>query len=158
MKTASTRTIISALYIYVLESDERMTELRLKSVQGSSLGPVIAHLFSGGLIFKSILKYLYPVKDNGGRVKTFGQVFQTKEFSADFTGTFEIGADSLQDILDAANDNSLLTAFCTISNLRNTTGHNLVWDDIFQSPATYEILINQSYNALLYLVERKFIG
>jgi hypothetical protein len=60
MQTSSTRTIISAFYVFLFEATERLTELRLRSTQGSSLGPVIAHLFSGGLIFESLLKYLYP--------------------------------------------------------------------------------------------------
>ena len=157
MQTASTRTIISALYVFLLEAAERLIELRLKSTQGSSLGPVIAHLFSGGLIFESLLKYLYPTKNNGGPVKTLRQVFQTNAFIADFGTGIKTSADSLQDILDAATDNSLLTAFCTASKLRNTTGHNLVWDNIFHSTSNYEVLIDQSLNALLYLIERKFI-
>ncbi len=157
MQTPSTRTIISALYVFLLEAAERLLELRLKSIQGSSLGPVIAHLFSGGLIFESLLKYLYPTKNNGDPVKTLGQVFQTNAFVADFVTGIQTSADTLQDILNAATDNTLFTAFCTASKLRNATGHNLVWDNIFHLPYNYEILVNQSMNALLYLIERKFI-
>jgi hypothetical protein len=157
IQTPSTRTIISTLYVFLLEAGERLTELRLKSTQGSSLGPVISHLFSGGLIFESLLKHLYPTKNNGDPVKTLGQVFQTNAFIADFGTGIQTGADTLQDILDAVTDNSLLTAFCTASRLRNTTGHNLVWDNIFHSTSNYEILVDQILNALLYLIERKFI-
>lgn len=157
IQTPSTRTIISAMYVYLLEAAERHLELRLKSIQGSSLGPVIAHLFSGGLVFESLLKYLYPTKDNGDPVKTLGQVFQTTAFTADFGTGIQTSADSLQDVLDTATDNSLLTAFCTASRLRNTAGHNLVWDNVFHLTSNYEILVNQSMNALLYLIERKFI-
>ena len=157
MQSASTRTIISALYVFLLEAAERLVELRLKSIQGSSIGPVIVHLFSGGLIFESLLKYLYPQKNNGYPVKTLGQVFQTNTFVADFGTGIQTSADSLQDILDAVTDNSLLTGFCTASKLRNTTGHNLIWGNIFHTTSNYETLVNQSLNALLYLIERKFI-
>jgi len=157
MQTPSTRTIISALYVFLLEANERLTELRLKSTQGSSLGPVIAHLFSGGLIFESLLKYLYPTKNSGDPVKTLRQVFQTNTFVSDFGTGMQTSADSLRDILDAATDNTLITAFCTASKLRNTTGHNLVWDNIFGSISNYEILVHQILNALLYLIEKKFI-
>lgn len=157
MQTASTRTIISALYVFLLEAAERLIELRLKSIQGGSLGPIIAHLFSGGLVFESLLKYLYPTKNNGDPVKTLGEVFHTNGFVSDFGTGIQGSADSLQDILDAAIDNSLLTAFCTASKLRNTTGHNLVWDNIFHSTTNYEVLVDQSLTALLYLIERKFI-
>lgn len=157
IQNTSTRVIISALYVYLLEANERLTELRLKSTQGSSIGPIIAHLFSGGLIFESLLKYIYPTKDNGKPIKTLGQVFQTNTFISDFGTGIEKSSDSLQDILDAVSDNYLITAFCTASKLRNTTGHNLVWDNIFHSASNYEALINQSINALLYLIEKKFI-
>jgi len=157
MQTSSTRTIISALYVFLLEADERRTELRLKSTEGSSLGPVIAHLFSGGLIFESLLKYLYPRKNNGDPIKTLGQVYQTNAFIADFGTGIQTSADSLQDILEAATDNTLATAFCSTSRLRNTTGHNLVWDNVFRSGLNYETLFNQIMNALMYLIEKKFI-
>jgi hypothetical protein len=157
MLNSSTRTIISALYVFLLEVAERLIELRLKSTQGGSLGPIIAHLFSGGLIFESLLKYIYPTKDNGDPVKTLGQVYQTNAFISDFGIGFQTSSDSLQDILDAVADNALITAFCTASKLRNTTGHNLIWDNIFHSTSNYEILVNQIMNALLYLIEKKFI-
>jgi hypothetical protein len=157
MQTSSTRTIISALYVFLLEATERLAELRLKSIEGGSLGPIIAHLFSGGLIFESLLKYVYPTKDNGDPIKMLGQVFQTNPFISDFGRGIQTSADSLQDIFDAATDDTLITSFCTASKLRNTTGHNLIWDDIFRSSTNYEILVNQVLNALLYLIEKKFV-
>lgn len=157
MQASATRTIISALYVYLLEATERLTELQLKSTEGSSLGPIIAQLFSGGLIFESLMKYLYPTNNNGKPVKKLGDVYKTNSFISDFGTGIQTSADSLQDILNAANDNTLTTAFCTLSKLRNTTGHNLVWDNIFRSTSNYEALVEQSLNALLYLIERKFI-
>ena len=153
----STRTIISALYIYLLEADERMIELRIKSTQGTSLGPVIAHLFGGGLIFESLLKYLYPINDNGDPIKTLGRVFQTTAFRSDFGTGIQTSSDSLQYIVDAIQDDTYVTAFSTASRLRNTTGHNLIWDNIFQSTSNYELLLNKSLDSLLYLIEKKFI-
>ncbi len=156
MQTPSTRAIISALYVFLLEADERLIELRIKSTQGSSLGPVIAHLFGGGLIFESLLKYMYSTKDNGDPIKTLWQVFQTTTFRSDFGSGVQTSSDSLQEILDSITDNSNITAFSTASKLRNTTGHNLIWDNIFHSTTNYEILLNQNLNALLFLIEKKF--
>lgn len=157
MQDSSTRTIISALYIFLFEYKERQTELCLRSTEGSSLGPIIAHLFSGGLIFESLLKNLYPTEDNGDRIKTLGKIYQTTAFQSDFGSGVQTSADTLQEILDAVNDNSLLTAFCTTSRISNTTGHNLVWDNIFNSSQNYEILSNQIINAIFYVVEKKFV-
>lgn len=76
MQNHSTRTIISALYVFLLESEERLIELRIKSTQGTSLGPVIANLFGVGLIFESLLKYVYPTNDNGAPIKLLGRCFK----------------------------------------------------------------------------------
>jgi hypothetical protein len=103
------------------------------------------------------MKYLYPTKNNGEPVKTLGEVFQTNSFISDFGTGMQTSADRLQDIMNAATDNTLITAFCTLSKLRNTTGHNLVWDNIFRSSSNYEILVDQIVNALLYMIEKKFI-
>ena len=121
------------------------------------MGPIIGHLFSGGLIFESLLKTLNPTKDNGDCTKTLRQIYQTSGFQSDFGAGIQTSAESLQEILDAVNDDSLLTAISTASKIRNTTGHNLVWDNIFNSCESYKILSNQIINAIFYIVEKKFV-
>ena len=153
----SARTIVSALYIFILEKNERMMELKIKSTEGSSLGPIIAHLFSGGIIFESLLKKLYPTKNDGSPIKTLGNIFHTTSFTADFATGIQTSAETLQDILDAINDNTLVTSFTATARIRNTTGHNLVWDNIFNDTTKFEMLYNQIINALFYIVERKYI-
>lgn len=157
MHNSSSRTIISAFYVFLLEHTERLVELRLKSTEGSSIGPIISHLFSGGLIFESSLKILYPRKDNGDPVRMLGDVFYTSTFQTDFGKGFQTTAISLKEVLDGIVDSSLVTAFSTTARIRNTTGHNLVWDNIFDSIANYESIMNQVVNALLFVIERKFI-
>ena len=157
IKDPQTRTIVSAFYIYLLEKTERLIELNLRSTEGSSLGSIISHLFGGGLIFESLLKNRYSTKDDGNPVKVLGNVFHTTSFKNDFSQGVQTSAESLQEILDAINDNSFITAFTATARLRNTTGHNLVWDNIFNTSANYETLCQQIVNALLYVIERKFI-
>ena len=157
MQDPSARTLISAFYIFLLELKERQMELHLRSSEGSSLGPIIGHLFSGGLIFESILKKLYPTKDNGDHIQTLRQIYNTTAFQTDFGTGIQTSADTLQEIFDAVDDDSLLTAFCTTSKIRNTTGHNLIWDNIFNSSQNYEVLVNQIINAVFYVVETKFV-
>jgi len=86
-----------------------------------------------------------------------GDVFYTSTFQTDFGKGFQTSAISLKEVLDGIVDNSLLTAFSTTARVRNTTGHNLVWDNIFDSTANYESIMNQIVNALLFVIERKFI-
>lgn len=157
IRDVSKRTIISALYVYLLEYEERHQELRLRSIEGGSIGPVVKHLFTGGVIFESLLKPFYPVQDNGKPVETLGDVFKSSAFINDFGAGFTTSARSLQSILDAVSDNLCPTAFRTTAKLRNTTGHNLIWDDVFANPQQYSILFHQEVNALLYLISAKFL-
>jgi hypothetical protein len=153
----STRTIISAFYIFLLEFKERLQELSLRSTGGGSIGALISHMFSGGLIFESLLKYLYPHGDNGSKTETLGQIFRTTGFTNDFLDGISTRATSIKEIFNAICDDTLVTAFNTTAKLRNTTGHDLIWDDIFDNPDNFVALVNQEINALLYVTHRKFL-
>ncbi len=156
VQDTSKRTIISALYVYLLEYGDRYQELRLRSTAGGSIEPVVMHLFTGGVIFESLLKHCYPIKDDGTSVRTLRNIFATSAFARDFVAGLTISANSIQDILDAVRDDSLATAFSTTARLRNTTGHNLVWDDVIADAEKYKLLFHQEVNALLYLIAVKF--
>jgi len=100
----SKRTIVSALYVFLLESFDRKRELELR--QGSSGGsnqPFTLHLFTGGLLLESLLKHYYPISDNGQKNKQLGRVYHTTSFQTDFglAGAPETSADTLQEIHDA---------------------------------------------------------
>jgi hypothetical protein len=158
----SQRTLISAMYVFLLESRDRWQELSLR--QGSTGGsnqPFTIHLFTGGLLFESLLKYCYPVNDQGQPNKTLGGILQyTAGFKTDFAvpGGIAGSAGSLAEIHTAIQGSSSVeTAFATAAKLRNTTGHNLVWDDIFATPSQYTDLFRQLVNALLFVVAKKFV-
>ena len=69
-----------------------------------------------------------------------------------------ISANSLADIHAAIKDSSIETAFSTTGKLRNTTGHNLVWDDIFDTPKNYVTFFEQEMNAILHVISQKLIA
>ncbi len=147
----SLRSIVTAFYVFLLEADERREELRLRSSGGGSTGPTIALLFRGGLLMESILKHFYPGH------KTLGDIFKSAAFKADFPGlTIHTSAASLRDIHHGILGDTVESAFTTTTRLRNTTGHNLVWDDVFGKPEVVTALIQQELNAVFYLVDRKF--
>ena len=146
----------SAFYVYLLAYEDRLCELQLRSIGGGSIAPMITHLFTGGVIFESLLKHFYPNKDDGNPTKTLGDIFLTCAFTDDFVTGLSTSASSIQDILSSINDNSLHVAFSTAAKLRNTTGHNLIWDDRFANPDQYSLLFYQEINALLYLISTKF--
>jgi hypothetical protein len=146
------RTIVSAWYVHLLECEERLEELDLRSTAGGSIAPFIAHLFRGGLLLESVLKIVYP-KSAG---TTLGAVFKDSGFRADFGSGFATSATKLDDILKAMGGTFVSDAFSTSAKLRNTTGHNLVWDDAFASPAVFRRLYEQEMNAMLLVIEKKF--
>lgn len=156
------RTIVSALYVYLLEFDDRRKELRLRSKRGGSIAPFIIHLFKGALICESLLKHRYPRvergKDRDQETENLGEIFQKTSFCKDFVNlrNTSISAKSLQEIIDGIADDSQRTAFIAMAKIRNTTGHKLVWDDAFKNPVQYERLFQQEINALLYIVSIKF--
>jgi hypothetical protein len=117
-------------------------------------------LFTGGLIFESLLKNRYPLNDQGRPNKTLGDVLGTQGFLRDFqlANRPTTSAQSLAEIHGLIGaSNSIETAFGTAAKLRNTTGHNLVWDDIFDNPRMYVDLFQQVMNAILYMISVKFI-
>jgi hypothetical protein len=152
-----TRTIISAFYVYLLEFEDRLSELTLRSTQGCSIGPIISHFFNGCIIFESLLKKLYPLMDNGSSVKTLGNIFHTQAFIDDFGEGIDTHATSLQVILDNIPDDTITTAFTVTSRLRNTTGYNLIWDNIFENIEHFRLLTHQVINSLFYVIEKKFL-
>lgn len=153
---ASKRTIISALYVFLLEFEDRVNELDLRhgSVGGSN-APFTVHLFTGGLLFESLLKHFYPRNGPGG---TLDHIFENKQFLEDFglAKSPKGQANTLQSIHDAIDDGTTIdVAFSTAAKLRNTTGHNLVWDDLFSDSHRYIKLFQQVVNALFHVMATK---
>jgi hypothetical protein len=155
----SQRTIISALYVFVMEFSDRVQELELRrGSEGGSNEPFTVHLFTGGLLLESLLKHYYPNNDNGDPNRVLGSVFRTATFQRDFAlgAPPASSADTLNDIHRAIGSTSPIEdAFSTAAKLRNTTGHNLVWDDVFSDAQIYTDLFRQIMNALLYVVDAK---
>lgn len=156
-KDINKHSIITALYSFMLEFTEREKELHLRSSTGCSIEPALAFLFKGGLIFESLLKHLYPNQDNGHLCGTLGNIFNTVSFKSDFISSVQTRATSLINIINSiGNNNDMQMAFNTTSKLRNTTGHNLVWDDVFNNPANFKKLYEQQVNAIFYIIQKKF--
>lgn len=152
-----TRSIITAFYSFALEFQDRYMILNLRSKEGGSIEPILTHLFKGGLIFESLLKQLYPNKDDGNPVKTIGDLNSVNAFKQDFRVSIDTSAQSLWEILNNIGINSdTNTAFNTTAKLRNTTGHNLVWDDIFNDSENYKKLYEQVVNAIFFIISKKF--
>ncbi|MFH1756538.1 MAG: hypothetical protein ABH969_00680 [Pseudomonadota bacterium] len=158
-------TLITSLYSFILEFDDRYSELKIRSSVGGSVEPFITHLFKGGLILETLLKHLYPKiaiphrKKMGEDVEVLGDIFYETDFKIQFC-VVESKAASLREIYDGITANDIKTAFDTTARLRNTTGHNLIWqdvEDVLGNPEKYRKLFEQEVNALLFIIERKFL-
>lgn len=156
LQDAPKRTIISAFYVFLLEYTERMQELQMRSTEGGSIAPFLLHLFSGALIFETLLKHLFPIKNNGDPTRTLGDIFNTTSFIRIFPRNISTSANSFVEILSGITDETILTAFTTTAKIRNTTGHNLIWDDTFANPTQYQRLFHQEVNSILYLIDTCF--
>ncbi len=73
------------------------------------------------------------------------------------SGDFITSAPDLQTTLSNATDDTLKTSFCTTAQLRNTSGHDLRRDDIFQNPDDYAHLINKQFNAIFFVIKKALI-
>lgn len=152
-----TRTIISALYVFILEFSERQQEIKMRSTKGGSLAPFINHLFTGALIFETLLKVNFPRKDNGNPTRILREIFEIPSYQKVYPQITDGSADSFQKILATAVDSTIKTAFTTTTKIRNTTGHNLVWDDVFSNPNNYQNLFFQEVNAIFYIISNSYL-
>lgn len=156
LKHPANRTIISAFYVFLLEYSERQNELRMRSTSGGSIAPFIHHLFSGSLVFESLLKFLFPTKDDNTPCKTIGEIYRTSSFLTNYPANIPTSATSFSEILSGITNETLLSTFTTITKIRNTSGHNLIWDDTFAEPSNYQTLFQQEVDAILYIILHSF--
>jgi hypothetical protein len=157
--TPARRTILCSVYIFLYEFQDRLRELELRGGVGGggSNHPFLSHLLLGGLIFESLLKQFY-VGDTLNSL--FNLLKADPGFNIPVATVMPTSANvpnPLAAILAAANATDIVTAFTTTGKLRNTTGHNLDRDNIFDQPANYVTLFQQVVNAIFYVISVKYV-
>lgn len=167
------RSIITSLYSFIFEFEDRRKLLYLKGKQNGSVEPFLIHLFKGGLIFESILKIIAEKNDfkinqknQGERVvdipnpsnyriiKTIGNLNFCKEFKEKYC-EFERKED-LAELLNL-EEGDFKNAFNATYNLRNMIGHDLRRMDLFEASENYQKLFEQEMAAILYLIYKEYI-
>lgn len=167
-KNVKNRSLISALYSYICETQDMCETLKIRSQNTSSIEPLLDNLFKGGLIFESLLKMVADLKSwnvsSGNGINKPPRTLEAFGRCNDFLTTFNIYASDfktsvsdLNSILSIATDNSLKTSFSICAQLRNTAGHDLRRDDIFQRPHDYRMLTEKQINAILFVIKRVFL-
>jgi hypothetical protein len=153
------RSLISALYVFILEYNVLEKLLNIRTAHSGSTLPFLTHLFSGGAIFESLLKEIYPSTKKGSLSTVLGSRLVKGDFGLQSI-QIDYSANSLNDILSTNRNNLIghLRSFTVVSQLRNTTGHNLVWDDIFDSPTHYTALFEYEIDAIFYVITTKYLS
>ena len=163
MQDHSFRSIISGLYVFIMEYVDRTYMLRLKSSHGGSIEPFIVHLFKGCLIFESLLKTEY-----GGTRNTLGGYLSATKALTDL----EIGQGSyagnplyhrdqprggytLSAVLGLLpswrNENYKERIVAVSFGIRNTAGHDLSWPVTFDE-VTYQEIYRNIIDSILWFI------
>ncbi|QQG47870.1 MAG: hypothetical protein HY044_02170 [Candidatus Woesebacteria bacterium] len=142
------RTIVTSLYSYILEFQSRRTQLKIRSSEEGSIEPFLTHLFKGCVILESLLKLKAP----GDTAQTLDPAIRAHNATLGIDlDTFPRKTSFEQVInnmvnLKAQNADYKNVCFATAYGMRNTTGHQLAWPDVFRTaPETYE----QAYESIL---------
>lgn len=152
------RTIVTSIYSFILEYHTLVTSLQLRSIGGGSLEPFFLHLFKGCLLLESILKLrcprnittLYPaISHLNSRLQL--------NMSDLRGGTLDEVVQHVK-TLRGRRENFQNLSFAAAYGVRNTTGHNLMWSDIFgNNSATYQNFFSLIMNAILWAVYKLWV-
>ncbi|HGJ64456.1 TPA: hypothetical protein ENS27_03595 [bacterium] len=160
------RSVITAFYSFLLEYTTISSLIKLRSDQGGTIEPIITHLFKGGLIFESLLKY--AAQKNGYKndlknnkktqkkpteIKTLGQFNYSKDFRKTYCD-FDLQVSDIRKLLEFSLK-EMKDAFGVTYKLRNETGHDLRKDDVF-TIENYKKLFKQEIFAILFVLQKEF--
>jgi hypothetical protein len=144
------RAIATSFNTFVLERKERLGQIKIRSTKGGSIEPFLTHLFKGALIFESILKR----KLTG---TTLGECLNSGAsnlglHSGAWKSCRNISLQDIPSILTRLQTEDFQEKNIAITYaLRNTTGHDLGWSDIFQY-RMYSNLTGAIENSILWAV------
>jgi hypothetical protein len=158
-ETGNTRSIITALYSFILELEEIQKILLLRGSGSGSLEPITTYLLKGGLLFESILKQKYPLKADLTITKTIGDIATLQQFKTKYSiPNISSSSTDLASIASSmGTGRSCKEVFDITAKIRNTTGHNLAWDDIFNNQTVFNDLVEHIILSILYIVDLDFI-
>lgn len=156
IQEASFRSIISGLYVFIMEYADRTNMIRLKSSEGGSIEPFLTHLFRGCLIFESLLKTEYGGINNtlGGYLSGSRALANLEIGQGSYAGNplyrrdQPLGGYTLPIVLGLLpnwrHEDYKEKIIAIVYGIRNTTGHDLSW------PVTFdEITYQELYQAIL---------
>lgn len=155
------RSIITSMYSFSLELDDRLDQLKIRSIDGGSLEPFLTHLFKGCLVFESILKEVYTsfsTTELGSILKDqfVSQDLQYKNSLIDNTaGVRKTLQDIVRHLLPYLKKEKPQDRCITITYaIRNTTSHSLLWSDVFIND--YKDICEAILFSCFYIIIKKY--
>jgi hypothetical protein len=155
------RSAVSAMHTYMLEYETRHRQLELSSAHESSGEAIFLHLFSGAVLFETLLRTCSLGSSISG--SSLNSYLTTPAIRAQlglpssFGGMGQVGlADVLAKTRAAAGKMPFNgRAVWTVWGLRNTVGHSLAWTPK-PTPADHEELFTLTGAAVALVVDRLF--
>ncbi len=159
MVTSGNAAVVAAFYVFVLEFDDHVTEVSLRSAPVlGSYQPLFVHLFKGGLLLETLLKLAFPQIVATNPKSTLGTLLQHDDFKSRFGfNPSSIAEVPILQLCTEARDPKAETAFQTTGRLRNMAGHNLIRDPLPRVPEDFVTLARQEINAFLCAVVTLYI-
>lgn len=157
------RSIISALYAFLLECRTKILMIRLKSNDNEgSMEPFFIHLFRGCLVFESLMKSMYQnhssSKTLGGYLAVANRDLQIGQIKPPiYKGRKEWILADILNLLPAWDSEPYQEkAIAVTYAIRNTTGHDLGWPNKFNTSA-YTELFESILDAIFWYIWKKEI-
>lgn len=150
------RSLLSALYVFILEFKDVYYQLELRSNDKGSIQPFLNHLFDGARIFESLLEI------KGAKGSTLRQKIESLSSKLLINNTVLISNKKLEDAFITYNELQTKGSNFQESNIasafiiRNTTGHSLLWQDHFNSNF-YITLYNNLINSIFWTIEKLWL-
>lgn len=152
-----TRSLLTALFSFILDYEERLGEIRLRSHRGGSIQPFLDHLFDGARLWESLLQY-FGSNDATLRPKI---QFHAVELSLTDLSILKSNqtlqdASIIYDQHEAENSPAHVRDYAASFVIRNTTGHTLIWDDTFNDEGSYTKLYKALLGTLFYTISKLY--
>ena len=149
------RSLLTALFTFLWESQEIEKQINLRSDTGGTIQPFLDHLFDGARLLESLLEKkggtgtLRPKIVNTSAIAVTPSVLKSNSTLSDAEQEFNnqvAAGSSFQDC-----------NFASSYIIRNTTGHSLLWPDQFTSGTSYTTLYNNLINSIFWTIEKLWL-
>ncbi|MGB8193721.1 MAG: hypothetical protein WCF67_17445 [Chitinophagaceae bacterium] len=150
------RSVLTALYTFILQYEDCERSIRLRSNTGGSIQPFLDHLFDGARMLESLLE------ERGGGGKTLHpKITSTPALSVNQN---VLSGNKTLNEAEQAYQNHIASGssfqdrnFSSSYIVRNTTGHSLLWPDQFASISSYKTLYSSLINSIFWTIEKLWL-